>query len=130
MAHVLIIDDDDEVRGVLARILHRDGHKTSEARDGREGVAVQAADNADVVITDIVMPEMEGLETISTLLRASPELPIIAMSGVTNARLYLAASRNFGAKFTLGKPIAPHVLSQTVKRALSPSSEERSGASE
>lgn len=118
MAHILIIDDDDEVRSILVRMVRREGHETSEARDGREGLALQTARRADVVITDIVMPEMEGLETIGELLRVSPKLPIIAISGVTNASLYLAISRGLGVKFALGKPIAPHVLAQTVRSAL------------
>lgn len=118
MAHVLIIEDDDDVRGVLALALRRSGHKTTEARDGREGVAMQTELPADVVITDIVMPEMEGTETIIELLRLAPKLPIIAISGVTNASLYLAASRGLGAKVTLGKPIPPARLLSAVEEAL------------
>ncbi len=118
MAHVLIIEDDDDVRGVLALALRRSGHKTTEARDGREGLAMQTELPADVVITDIVMPEMEGTETIMELLRIAPKLPIIAISGVTNASLYLAASRGLGAKVTLGKPIPPARLLSAVEEAL------------
>jgi DNA-binding NtrC family response regulator len=118
MAQILIIDDDDDVRRVLALALRRSGHKIVEARDGREGIALQAEDPADVVITDIVMPEMEGTETILALLRAAPKLPIIAISGVSNANLYLAASRGFGAKLTLGKPIPPDRLLKAVDDAL------------
>ena len=118
MAHILIIDDDDDVRGVLALTLRRKGHQTGEARDGREGLAMQTELPADIVITDIVMPEMEGLETIIALLQAAPKLPIIAISGVTNAGLYLAASRGLGAKATLGKPILPERLLRAVDEAL------------
>ena len=118
MAQILIIEDDDEVRRVLALALRRRGHSTLEARDGREGLALQAGDPADVVITDIVMPEMEGTETIMALLRAAPKLPIIAISGVSNANLYLAASRGLGAKVTLGKPIPPDRLLRAVDEAL------------
>ena len=120
MARILIIDDDDAVRDILASVLRRQGHWTIEARDGREGLAMQSAMRADVVITDIVMPEMEGLETISTLHRTAPSLPIIAISGVTNATLYLAASRGFGARLCLWKPIAPAHLVKAVTQALMP----------
>lgn len=118
MAHILLIDDDDNVRQLLACVLRREGHEITEARDGREGIALQNHRSADVVITDIVMPDMEGLETIGRLLHTTPKLPIIAISGVANARLYLTLSSGIGAKFALEKPIAPHVLAQTVRSAL------------
>jgi CheY-like chemotaxis protein len=118
MARILIIDDDDEVRRLFASLLRRQGFQTTEARDGREGLATHAVARADVVITDIVMPGMEGLETILSLLRATPGLPIIAISGVTNAALYLATAHGLGARVALSKPITPGTLLHAVRSAL------------
>src|SRR3954466_13840356 len=81
MAHILIIEDDERVRRLFSTLLQHAGHQASEARDGREGLALQAECHPDLVITDIVMPGMEGLETISALRRLHPDLPIIAISG-------------------------------------------------
>lgn len=118
MAHILIIEDDERVRRLYSTLLQHAGHQASEARDGREGLAIQAERHADLVITDIVMPGMEGLETISALHRSEPELPIIAISGVANAHLYLASSRAMGARYALTKPISAAALTKAVDFAL------------
>lgn len=112
MARILIIDDDELMRTVIRRTLEKAGHDVFEAGDGEEGLAAQRKISADLVITDIVMPVKEGIETIRALRELSPDLRIIAISG--HGRFgkadYLWAARDFGADYTFEKPIEWQVL--------------------
>jgi len=81
MARILVIDDETDVRTVLVYELQAAGHEVRAAGDGAEGLALQRALPADVVVTDIYMPEKEGIETIRELKEEFPEVKIIAMSG-------------------------------------------------
>jgi DNA-binding response OmpR family regulator len=108
MARILIIDDDPSVLSMLRRAVERAGHEVSGAGDGRAGLAQLAAAPFDLVVTDIVMPEMEGIELIGRLRRGYPDLPVIAMSGGGRGlpETYLAAARGMGAASVLIKPFA------------------------
>jgi CheY-like chemotaxis protein len=81
MARILLIDDDEPVRTTLRLTLEHFGHTVIEARDGTEGLALFQHANADLVITDIVMPEKDGLEVLRELRRMHPSVKIIAISG-------------------------------------------------
>ncbi|MEO5957891.1 MAG: response regulator [Opitutaceae bacterium] len=81
MARILLIDDDDDVRTVLRLTLIHFGHTVIEARNGREGLELFAEARPELVITDIVMPEKEGLEVIIELRAHRPPVKIIAISG-------------------------------------------------
>ncbi|MCH8809524.1 MAG: response regulator, partial [Proteobacteria bacterium] len=81
MARILIIDDEDELRSMLRQMLEQAGHEVTEAVNGAEGIRLYEQDRPDLIITDIIMPEKEGVETIIALRRADPDLPIIAISG-------------------------------------------------
>jgi CheY-like chemotaxis protein len=113
MADILIIDDDPRMRRLLNRLLKRAGHTVREAADGRGGIAAFAQRPADLIVTDIVMPDMEGIETIVQLRRQSPELPIIAISGGSDP-LYLRTTATLGATAALRKPFAANDLLQQV----------------
>ena len=78
---VLVIDDDILVRRTISRILQHGGYEVSLAEDGAKGVAKFRSERPDLVITDIIMPEQEGIETIIQLLRDNPAARIIAVSG-------------------------------------------------
>ena len=78
---ILVIDDDDGVRRTVEKILLADGHEVYTAADGLRGLAVARQKNPQIVITDIIMPEQEGIETILAIQRDLPEIKIIAMSG-------------------------------------------------
>ncbi len=105
MARILIIDDDDTLRGIIAKSLTHAGHTVSQANNGRKGVALYRSAPTDLVITDLVMPEQEGMETIKILHQSFPTLPIIAMSGgLDGSPLYLDLTRRLGAMITLTKP--------------------------
>lgn len=81
MARILVIDDEEDIRALVQQTLESDGHEVIPAPDGAQGLALQRKNPADLVITDIFMPEREGLETIHDLKREFPTVGIIAMSG-------------------------------------------------
>lgn len=115
MPRILIIDDDDTLRGIIAKSLTHAGHTVSQANNGRKGVALFKADPTDLVITDLVMPEQEGMETIKILHRDFPKTPIIAMSGgLDGSPLYLDLTRRLGAAITLTKPFTLQQLKAAV----------------
>lgn len=120
MASVLIIDDDDMVRTMLLRTITRGGHEAFGARDGVEGVARFREHAADLVITDIFMPNQEGLATIMELRRVTPDLKIIAISGGgARASLdVLPVAEALGAQKTLRKPFTPAEVMEAVNEVL------------
>ena len=107
MTLILVIDDEELVRRMVLKILARLGHETLEAADGRAGLKLAAAHKPAVVITDIVMPNIEGLEVIREIRDSSPATRIIAMSGGgphSETTLYLNWAANLGADAMLAKP--------------------------
>lgn len=112
MASVLIVDDEESVRRVLRRILERAGYKTFEAKNGREAIELYKAQKPDVTITDIIMPDVEGIETIRELRKQFDAKNIIAISGGSrkNTFDYLAMAERLGATLVLRKPIDPRSL--------------------
>jgi DNA-binding response OmpR family regulator len=121
MARILIIDDDDQFRGMLRQTLAREGHEVIEARDGGDGVACYRAAPADLVITDILMPEHEGLETIKQLRAEFPAVKIIAISGggAKGTFNFLKPARLLGAQRTLVKPFDLEELRLAIREVLS-----------
>ena len=105
MARILLIDDDNSLRKIMAMGLADAGHQVVQAKDGIEGVACFRTEHFDLVITDLIMPKKEGIETIADLRRECPSLPIIAISGdLKNSGLYLQIAQQIGATRTLLKP--------------------------
>jgi CheY-like chemotaxis protein len=108
MARILLVDDDACFREILRSALAQSGHDVYEAADGRQAVERYDPDATDVVITDLIMPRQEGLETIQQLRRRDPNVKIIAISGdgeLLNIDL-LKVARYFGAHRTLRKPFS------------------------
>ncbi len=119
MARILIIDDDDTLRGIIAKSLTHAGHTVTQANNGRKGVAQFKASPTDLVVTDLVMPEQEGMETIKILHRDFPNLPVIAMSGgLDGSPLYLDLTRRLGARITLTKPFTLQQLKTAIDEIL------------
>ena len=120
MSRVLIIDDDPQLRGMLCRVLERADFDVVEASDGNRGISACFEHCPDIVLTDIVMPEKEGIGTIVELRRSFPELPIIAMSGGLRygAGEYLEAARRLGAVMTLEKPFLPSDVIEAIETVL------------
>ncbi|MFA6961833.1 MAG: response regulator [Opitutaceae bacterium] len=122
MPFILLIDDDEPFRLVLKASMERMGHEVTVAKDGREGVALYMPSAFDLVITDLIMPEKEGIETIMDLRKRSPAVKIIAMSGggrVTSVD-YLKIARQVGAQSVLEKPFRYEELKTAIEKALAP----------
>jgi DNA-binding NtrC family response regulator len=117
VADILIIDDNRQMRRFLTRVLSCAGHTVREAENGRDGIAEFKRQRAALVISDIVMPDMEGIETILTLRGEEPEIPIIAISGGSDP-VYLRAAGRLGATATLEKPFLPDQLLSLVEGLL------------
>ena len=119
MARLLVIDDDEEIRIMLNSLFTDAGYEVDLAADGYEGVEAFKENHADLVITDIFMPNKDGLETIIELKRDYPEIKIIAMSGGgIDTELYLESAKKFGAVATFIKPFLPSELLKEVKKIL------------
>ena len=120
MATILLIDDDDDVRPTIAAMLARGGHDIRQAENGVEGMEMYRYKAADLVLTDLVMPEKEGLATILELRKLNPSVKIIAMSGgfAYDPKLYLHMATRFGADRVLRKPFSPQELLETVQATL------------
>lgn len=106
MAQILIIDDDASVRLTLRSALESVGHVVTEAADGNDGIERFIAEPSDMVITDILMPNKEGLETIMNLRKINRNLRIIAISGGGRIKAvdFLEAASDLGADAVLKKP--------------------------
>jgi YesN/AraC family two-component response regulator len=117
MASILIIEDDDQLRAMLREMLGRTGYEVTEARNGNEGIKLYRENPTDLVITDIIMPEKEGVETIIELKRDFPDVNIIAISGGGRipAEEYLRMVKKLGAKHTLVKPFVREKLLEAVE---------------
>jgi YesN/AraC family two-component response regulator len=120
MASILIIDDELQIRVMMRRILEKVGYEVYEASDGKEGIKLFREKPTDLVITDIIMPEKEGLETILDLRHDFPKIKIIAISGGGKTGLpnFLPAAKKFGAIRTLPKPFGKDDLLKMVKEVL------------
>ena len=117
MASILLIDDEATLREVLRQALERDGHRVLETANGKEALAVSRGVALDLVVTDIVMPEMDGIEVILALVERNPGLPVVAMSG-GGLELLLSNAHILGAVSTLAEPFEIDELAAAVRGAL------------
>ena len=120
LARILIIDDDNYVRDVLRQMLEREGYEVDEACNGNDGVRLFSEQRQDLVITDILMPGMGGVQTIMELRLLSPDVKIIAISGGDQIapEYYLKMIKNFDTLYEMKKPILREPLLQAVKSIL------------
>ena len=118
MARILVIDDSASVVELVDRILTEDGHEVIAAYSGKEGGAILASQPLDLVITDIYMPDMDGLELIRTARRLRPGLRILAMSSATGKYAILPVAKALGAAATLRKPFSRGELREAVQACL------------
>jgi DNA-binding response OmpR family regulator len=107
MFRILLIEDDQPLRRALRIFLEKSGYAVSEAGNGREGLRIFGVQPVDLVVTDLIMPEMEGLETIRALRKTKQAVPIVAISGGgrIDSRSYLEYARSLGADCVLDKPL-------------------------
>jgi len=116
MASILLIDDNEEFRKLMQIGLSRLGHEVVLASDGDEGLRIFSEQAFDLVITDIIMPGKEGLETIIELKRLRVQIPIIAISGggLAGTRTFLRAAIELGAAAALQKPVTLAALQEVI----------------
>ena len=130
MANILIIDDEKDVRVVLKEVLRRAGYDVTLAANGRDGLEKLAADGADMVITDVIMPGIDGVAMVQQIRETYPDMPIIVISGGGNVApmeyepgaistsAYLASATIAGANRTLTKPFERQELLDAVRAQL------------
>ena len=120
MYRILIIDDEPHILLMLKKMLERAGYEIDLASNGKEGLRLFQNKPSDLVITDIIMPEKEGLETIREMRRIQSELKIIAMSGggKISAENYLETAKIFGASRIIEKPFSQQHMVSTVNELL------------
>jgi DNA-binding response OmpR family regulator len=117
MPKILVIEDDSSFRSVLLQMLEKAGYEVETAEDGNHALETSERFRPDLVLTDIVMPDKEGLETIQELLDRNPGLSIVAMSGggKYGPDSYLPLARRLGAKACLQKPFMRNELLTTIE---------------
>ncbi|MEQ9569598.1 MAG: response regulator [Longimicrobiales bacterium] len=121
MKRILIVDDERGLRRAMASFLRRCGYETREADDGRQAVQRLRAETVDLVLCDLCMPEMDGIEVILVLRKDWPRVPVVVMSGggqLVDRDLLLDSARTLGAHEVLAKPFGLDDLEAAVERAL------------
>lgn len=120
MSAILVADDQKGIRDILRKVLIEAGHDVAEAEDGAAALALFRARTFDLVVTDIIMPEMEGIEIIATMKREQPDIKILAMSGGGRARVmdFLVVAKKAGADAILEKPFRKNELLDRVAELL------------
>lgn len=120
MSRILIIDDEAMIRDLLVKILEREGYETVTASGGKDGIKIHRENPADLIITDLIMPEKAGIETIMELRRDFQDVKIIAMSGggKIDSETYLQIAKTMGAIETIAKPFDLRELLKTVQELL------------
>ena len=114
MATILLIDDDDQVRRLFQVALERAGYRVLTAESGPHGLRLLQHQEVDLILVDIFMPDMDGLEVIQLLRKTRPACKIIAISGGSGKRDHLDTAKYLGADDTLKKPFSPQELLEAV----------------
>ncbi|MDA0746422.1 MAG: response regulator [bacterium] len=116
MKRVLVIDDNEMMRQMIRDMLELEGYEVEEAENGRQGVMRFLQAPADLVITDILMPDEDGLEIVRKLRRDYPEVRIIVISGGLEGKIdYLSFAKEFGADRAIAKPFDSRTLLGAVR---------------
>lgn len=121
MSRILIIDDEQPIRTLLRMLFEREDHEVVEAQNGNDGLSLYREHPADLVITDLIMPEKEGIETIMDLRREFPDAKIIAISGggdIGVANDYLPIAKAMGVERIFSKPLGLTEMLDAVREVL------------
>lgn len=121
MSKILVVDDDAQMRTMISQMLEREGYTISTASNGKEAVTRYRQVNSDLVVLDILMPEMDGIEATMQLKREFPNIRILAMSGGRRAlspQFNLDSAMVLGVQGTLAKPFTREQLLRAVRLAL------------
>ena len=122
MANVLVVDDDEGARRVLRRTLAKLGHQASVVADGAEALRLLEDLSFDLIITDVYLASVDGMELLVRIKQRGLDVPVVAVSGggYIAADDLLAMARACGAAATLGKPFTPQQLRDTIEPLLKP----------
>jgi CheY-like chemotaxis protein len=120
LAYIVVIDDDPKILEIFKLFLENEGHSVVTANNGQEGIDIFRNDQADLVVTDMVMPVKNGLKTIMELGTEFPDIKIIAISGggIIEPDRYLSLAKCIGIKQTLTKPVTKEQLINAVNEVL------------
>jgi len=130
MNKILVIDDEKDIRLVLKQVLELAGYNVELAENGKDGLAKLADKGADLVITDVIMPGIDGVATVRKIKEAHPDLPVIVISGGGNVApaaydpgaistsAFLESAKKAGANRTLTKPFDRHEILAAIKELL------------
>lgn len=122
MQHILIVDDDLAVLSLFQQFLESSGYSVAVAPDGKKGLQMLRQRQPDLIITDIMMPEMDGLELLMDIRKHHSEIPVIAISGGMKIQPgnFLPQAAKFGARRIFQKPVSLADLLQAVQELLNP----------
>jgi len=126
MIRILVIDDEPSVLDVLRKILQTEGYEVITAANGEEGLELFRQISCDLVITDMVMPVKDGLQTILDLRKEEPDLPVVAMSGggTISKERYLVVAGYLDRVITIPKPFSVESITEAVVKLLFEAGEE------
>jgi len=121
MRKVLIIDDESSIRKFLRKLIEKGNYQVIEAENGNQGIEAYKKNRPDLIITDLIMPEKDGLETIEEIKILNPDVKIIGISGggTLDPEIYLNLASKLGVDRTFAKPIDNDILLSTIKEMLS-----------
>jgi CheY-like chemotaxis protein len=119
---ILVVEDDQTLGSLISRSLRKSGYHVGESTDGNKAITALEAARYDVVVTDIIMPDREGVETIIAIRARWPDIKIVAMSGGgrMDASMFLSLAENFGADALLKKPFKLQELLDVLARLAPP----------
>ena len=121
MIQILVVEDDPAFRSVVGAALTKYGYTVIEASDGLAGLTLLKTHAVDLIVTELLMPEMDGIELIVELREAKTTIPIIAMTGrPDDTEVYLSVAKAFGAKYVFKKPFVMDEFISAVRSLLSP----------
>ncbi|MFH2058374.1 MAG: response regulator [Pseudomonadota bacterium] len=120
MEKILVIDDEPVIRIMLKQLFEQSGYAVCEACDGKQGIALFRKENPDLVITDLIMPDEEGLGLMKKIKQITPDAKIIAISGggIGSAHVYLSLAKKMGADHVFEKPFDARQMLATVQGML------------
>ena len=117
MACILVVDDTNDVREVLREMLEREGYDVLDAPDGKEGLRIYQENDIDLVISDVLMPEKDGIEMVMQLKFNFPEAKVIVLTGGPEG--FLKVAEKYDVKYTFKKPVDRKKLIEAVRDMLS-----------